>query len=125
MPTQFRKMVVANYNGAPVHLGDLGRVYDDVQNDKNASWYNGERAIVLAVMRQPGTNTVAVADAVKAALAEIAAVAAAVGERRRFATTAPRASGSSVQRREVLARAGARAGRDGDLPLPAESSPRR
>ncbi len=68
---QFRTMVVANRNGAPVHLGDLGKVYDDVQNNKNASWYNGDRAIVLAVMRQPGTNTVAVADRVKAALAEI------------------------------------------------------
>ncbi|MDB4908502.1 MAG: multidrug resistance protein [Gemmatimonadetes bacterium] len=69
---QFRRMVVANYNGAPIHLGDLGTVYDDVQNNKNASWYNGNRAIVLAVMRQPGTNTVAVATAVKAALAELA-----------------------------------------------------
>ncbi|HSU95322.1 MAG TPA: efflux RND transporter permease subunit, partial [Gemmatimonadaceae bacterium] len=69
---QFRKMVVAEYNNAPVHLGDLGRVYDDVQNDKQASWYNGQRAIVLAVTRQPGTNTVKVADAAKAALAEIA-----------------------------------------------------
>ena len=68
---QFRTMVVANRNGAPVHLGDLGKVYDDVQNNKNASWYNGDRAIVLAVMRQPGTNTVAVADRVKAALLEI------------------------------------------------------
>jgi HAE1 family hydrophobic/amphiphilic exporter-1 len=68
---QFRNMVVAEYNNAPVHLGDLGRVYDDVQNDKTASWYNGDRAIVLAVTRQPGTNTVEVADAAKAALAEI------------------------------------------------------
>jgi hydrophobic/amphiphilic exporter-1 (mainly G- bacteria), HAE1 family len=68
---QFRTMVVANRNGAPVHLSDLGKVKDDVQNNKNASWYNGERAIVLAVMRQPGTNTVAVADRVKAALEEI------------------------------------------------------
>jgi HAE1 family hydrophobic/amphiphilic exporter-1 len=68
---QFRQMVVANRNGAPIHLGDLGRVYDGVQNNKNASWYNGDRAIVLAVMRQPGTNTVAVAQRVKAALDEL------------------------------------------------------
>jgi len=68
---QFRSMVVAEYNNAPVLLGDLGRVYDDVQNDKTASWYNGDRAIVLAITRQPGTNTVEVADATKAALAEI------------------------------------------------------
>ena len=68
---QFRSMVVANRNGAPIHLGDVARVSDDVQNRRNASWYNGDRAIVLAVMRQPGTNTVAVADAVKAALKEL------------------------------------------------------
>ena len=68
---QFRTMVVANKNGAPIHLGDVGTVLDDMQNRRNASWYNGDRAIVLAVMRQPGTNTVAVADGVKAALKEL------------------------------------------------------
>jgi HAE1 family hydrophobic/amphiphilic exporter-1 len=68
---QFRNMVVANRNGAPIHLGDLGRVYDGIQNTRNASWYNGDRAMVLAVQRQPGTNTVTVANAVKAALAEL------------------------------------------------------
>ncbi|HEX5970379.1 MAG TPA: efflux RND transporter permease subunit, partial [Gemmatimonadaceae bacterium] len=68
---QFRNMVVANRNGAPIHLGDLGRVYDGIQNTRNASWYNGDRAMVLAVQRQPGTNTVTVANAVKAALEEL------------------------------------------------------
>ncbi|HET9683013.1 MAG TPA: efflux RND transporter permease subunit [Gemmatimonadaceae bacterium] len=68
---QFRNMVVANKNGAPIHLGDLGRVYDGIQNTRNAGWYNGQRAIVLAVMRQPGTNTVTVATAVKQALADL------------------------------------------------------
>ncbi|HEX6600305.1 MAG TPA: efflux RND transporter permease subunit [Gemmatimonadaceae bacterium] len=68
---QFRNMVVANRNGAPIHLGDLGRVYDGIQNTRNASWYNGDRAMVLAVQRQPGTNTVTVAKAVKAALEEL------------------------------------------------------
>jgi HAE1 family hydrophobic/amphiphilic exporter-1 len=67
----FRRLVVAYRNGAPVHLGDLGNVLDDVQDNKAASWYNGDRAILLAVQRQPGTNTVAVATAVKQALAEI------------------------------------------------------
>jgi HAE1 family hydrophobic/amphiphilic exporter-1 len=68
---EFRRMIVVNHNGAPVHLGDLGRVYDGVQNTRNISWYNGDPAIVLAVMRQPGTNTVDVATAVKAALEDI------------------------------------------------------
>lgn len=62
---QFRQMVVAYRNGAPVHLSELGQVLDDVQNNKTASWYDGARSVVLAVQRQPGTNTVAVAQGVK------------------------------------------------------------
>jgi len=65
---QFRQAVVAYRNGAPVRLGDLGQVVDGVQNNRTASWYDNERSIVLAVQRQPGTNTVAVADAVKGLL---------------------------------------------------------
>jgi HAE1 family hydrophobic/amphiphilic exporter-1 len=61
----FRQMVVAYRNGAPVHLGDLGRVLDDVQDNRSAGWYNTTRGMVLAIQKQPGTNTVAVADAVK------------------------------------------------------------
>ncbi|HEY4131212.1 MAG TPA: efflux RND transporter permease subunit [Gemmatimonadaceae bacterium] len=64
----FRSMSVTFRNGAAVQLGALGRVLDDIENNKNASWYNGSRAIVLAVQRQPGTNTVAVASAVNAEL---------------------------------------------------------
>jgi len=67
----FGRLIVAYRHGAPVHLGDLGSVLDDVQDNKAASWYNGERAILLAVQRQPGTNTVAVATAVKQALGQI------------------------------------------------------
>ena len=68
---EFRKMVVAYRNGAPVHLSELGQVLDDVENNKTASWYNGERSVVLAVQRQPGTNTVAVAQGVKNLLASL------------------------------------------------------
>jgi HAE1 family hydrophobic/amphiphilic exporter-1 len=67
----FSRMVVAYRNGAPVRLGDLGNVLDAVQNNKVASWYNGARAIVLAIQRQPGTNTVAVATAVKDLVAKM------------------------------------------------------
>ncbi|MEO7086244.1 MAG: efflux RND transporter permease subunit [Gemmatimonadaceae bacterium] len=71
--SQFSDIIIAYRNGAPVHLGDVGRVTDDVQNNKTASWYNGERSIVLAIQRQPGTNTVDVANHVKAALAKLQA----------------------------------------------------
>jgi hydrophobic/amphiphilic exporter-1 (mainly G- bacteria), HAE1 family len=65
----YRPLIVAYRNGSPVRLEELGRVIDSVENDKVASWYNdpsaGTRAIVLAVQRQPGTNTVEVADSIK------------------------------------------------------------
>jgi HAE1 family hydrophobic/amphiphilic exporter-1 len=65
---EFRALAVSYRNGVAVQLGALGRVLDDVENNRNASWYNGDRAIVLAVQRQPGTNTVAVAGDVRAEL---------------------------------------------------------
>ena len=69
--SEFGDVIVAYRNGAPVHLDEIGRVTDDVQNNKTASWYNGSRAIVLAIQRQPGTNTVDVANRVKAALTKL------------------------------------------------------
>jgi len=67
----FRPLIVAYRDGAPVRLQDIGAVVDGVQDSKVASWFNGERAIVLAIQRQPGTNTVAVATAVKKAMADM------------------------------------------------------
>ncbi|MEH2330921.1 efflux RND transporter permease subunit [Nostoc sp.] len=89
----YRSLNVAYQNGAPVQLAELGQVLDSVENDKIASWYfpvkkesrgageqgsrgagekspskvqnSGVRAIVLAIQRQPGTNTVQVVDAIK------------------------------------------------------------
>ena len=58
-------MIVAYRNGAPVRLNEIGRVFDSVQNDKIAAWHNGTRGIMLAVQRQPGTNTIEIVDAVK------------------------------------------------------------
>jgi HAE1 family hydrophobic/amphiphilic exporter-1 len=65
----YKPLIVAYRNGSPVRLGDIADVTDSVENDKVAAWFfNGvdqHRSIVLAVQRQPGTNTVAVTDAVK------------------------------------------------------------
>src|SRR5512143_1853246 len=58
----YRPLIVAYRNGSPVRLQELGHVVDSVENDKVASWYVDTRAIVLAVQRQPGTNTVEVVD---------------------------------------------------------------
>ncbi len=69
----FANIVVAYRDGAPVRLKDLGVVKDDVQNNKVASWYDGQRSIVLAIQRQPGTNTVEVANKVKDLVAQLRA----------------------------------------------------
>ncbi|PWK83509.1 efflux RND transporter permease subunit [Fulvimonas soli] len=64
----YNDVVVAYRNGATVRLGDVGHADDSVQNDQVASWYNGERAIVLAIQRQPGANTVETVDRIRAVL---------------------------------------------------------
>jgi HAE1 family hydrophobic/amphiphilic exporter-1 len=61
----YRPLIVAYRNGSPVRLGELGRVIDSVQDDKSASWYDNVRAITLTVQRQPGTNTVEIADSIR------------------------------------------------------------
>ncbi len=64
----YRPIIVAYRNGQPVRLRELGTVIDSVENDKTAAWYINQRSIILAIQRQPGTNTVQVADDVKALL---------------------------------------------------------
>jgi hydrophobic/amphiphilic exporter-1 (mainly G- bacteria), HAE1 family len=65
----YRPLIIAYHNGSPVRLGEIADVIDSVENDKVAAWYvtqtSQQRSIVLAIQRQPGTNTVEVADAVK------------------------------------------------------------
>ena len=65
----YRPLIVTYANGEPVRLAALGHVIDSVENDKTAAWYidhdHDQRSVVLAIRRQPGTNTVAVAQAVK------------------------------------------------------------
>jgi HAE1 family hydrophobic/amphiphilic exporter-1 len=60
----YRPLVVTYRNGSPVRLADVGRVLDSVENDKTAAWMGSRRAVILGIQRQPGTNTVAVTDAV-------------------------------------------------------------
>src|SRR6266511_757282 len=61
----FRPVIVTYRNGAPIRLSELGRVIDSVENDKLAAWFKDQRGIILAIYRQPGTNTIEVVDAVK------------------------------------------------------------
>ncbi|MBD2487550.1 efflux RND transporter permease subunit [Aulosira sp. FACHB-615] len=73
----YRSLIISYQGGAPVQLGEIAQVLDSVENDKVASWYftktaktkqksnTGVRAIVLAIQKQPGTNTVEVVEAIK------------------------------------------------------------
>jgi HAE1 family hydrophobic/amphiphilic exporter-1 len=63
---QYRPLIIAYRNGAPVRVEDVANVVDSVENDEVGSWYNNEPAITLAIQRQPDANTVEVVDAVKA-----------------------------------------------------------
>jgi multidrug efflux pump subunit AcrB len=63
--TAYSNQIIAYQNGAPVRIKDIGRAIDSVENNLVASWYNNRHAIVLAIQRQPGSNTIKVVDAIK------------------------------------------------------------
>ncbi|MDO8400238.1 MAG: efflux RND transporter permease subunit [Bradyrhizobium sp.] len=69
----YRHVVVAWRNGSPVRLDEVARVYDSVENERIASWFNGTRSIILAIYKQPDANTVAVVDGVLAKLPSLRA----------------------------------------------------
>ena len=66
----YQRLIVAYRDGAPVHLNQLGRIFDGVENDKAAAWVGRDltRGIVIGIQRQPGTNTIEVVDSIKALL---------------------------------------------------------
>src|SRR5271170_1064345 len=70
----YRPLIVAYRNGSPVRLEDIGQVLDSVQNNRVANWWNDTESVVLAIERQPGTNTVEVVDAVKKLLPQFRAI---------------------------------------------------
>jgi HAE1 family hydrophobic/amphiphilic exporter-1 len=67
----YRSLVVAYRNGSPIRLEEVAKVFDSVENDKSIAWYYNKaqgrsRGIILSIQKQPGTNTIAVVDAVRA-----------------------------------------------------------
>ena len=80
----FKPVIVAYRNGNPVRLSDIGDVIDSVQTDKVASWYNKTRAVLLAVQRQPNTNTIEIVDGVETAIAKLQSYIAGVCEPRHY-----------------------------------------
>jgi len=67
----YNQAIIAYKNGMPVRVQDVGTAVDSVANDKQATWVNQQRGIVLAVQKQPAANTIAVIDAIKAQLPEL------------------------------------------------------
>jgi hydrophobic/amphiphilic exporter-1 (mainly G- bacteria), HAE1 family len=61
----YQPIIIGMRNGAPLRLNQVANVIDSVQNDKSAGVYNGTPAVILAVLRQPGANTIRVVDSIK------------------------------------------------------------
>jgi len=69
--SDFNSLIIAYKDGMPVRFADIGRAEDGVENEKIRSWHNGERALILAIYRQPGSNTVEVVTQLRELLPEI------------------------------------------------------
>ena len=69
----YRPLIVAWRNGAPVRLQEVATVIDSVENDRRRNWFDGVPGVTLAIQRQPGSNTVAVVDAIRAMLPSLRA----------------------------------------------------
>ena len=69
----YRNIVVAYRNGAPVTLKDVARVVDGIENNNQAAWMNQTPAVILNIQRQPGANTISVVRSIKAILPQLQA----------------------------------------------------
>jgi hydrophobic/amphiphilic exporter-1 (mainly G- bacteria), HAE1 family len=70
----YQQLIVAYRNGAPVRLDQIGHVYDSIQDTKLANWINGVPGVILAIQRQPGTNTIEIVNAIKKLLPSFRAI---------------------------------------------------
>ena len=67
----YKKIVVAYRNGAPILLTDVAKVVDGIENNKQAAWMNETPAVILNIQRQPGANTISVVKAIKEILPQL------------------------------------------------------
>ncbi|WP_426440983.1 efflux RND transporter permease subunit [Bradyrhizobium genosp. P] len=65
-PDQYANLVIAYRNGSPVRIRDIGRAVSAGENDLIAGWYNNQRAIILAIQRQPGANVIETVQRIRA-----------------------------------------------------------
>jgi HAE1 family hydrophobic/amphiphilic exporter-1 len=64
----YQPIIIGMHGASPIRLNQVANVIDSVQNDKEAGTYNGTPAVILAVLRQPGANTIQVVDQIKTVL---------------------------------------------------------
>jgi hydrophobe/amphiphile efflux-1 (HAE1) family protein len=64
----YRQLVISYQNGSGIRLGDVAKVFDDVENNRLAAWMDGKRAVLMIIRRQPGANILETIDGIKAAL---------------------------------------------------------
>ncbi len=69
----YRRIIVTYKHGSPLRVDQLGRAINSVQNNKLAGWFGDQRAVILAVQRQPGTNTIAVVNGIRKLLPHLRA----------------------------------------------------
>ncbi|MTB65992.1 MdtB/MuxB family multidrug efflux RND transporter permease subunit [Providencia sp. wls1943] len=67
----YRKLIVAFQNGAPVRLGDIATIEQGAENAYLGAWANSQQAIVINVQRQPGANVISTTDTIRALLPEL------------------------------------------------------
>ena len=67
----YKKVVVAYRNGAPLYLSDVADVIEDAENTRLAAWMNDSQAIIMNIQRQPGANVIEVVDRIKALLPQL------------------------------------------------------
>ena len=72
-PEEYRKLVIAWKNGAPIRIGDIADVVDGAENARLAAWANKKPAVILNIQRQPGANVIETVDRIKALLPQLKA----------------------------------------------------
>jgi HAE1 family hydrophobic/amphiphilic exporter-1 len=72
-PDAYNDLIVAYRNGSPVRIRDIGKAIEGPENNRLAGWYNNQRAIILAVQRQPGANVIDTVDRINSLLPQLQA----------------------------------------------------
>ncbi len=112
-------VIVAYRNGGPLRIRDIGKAVTGPEDAKQAAWANGKRGVFLVVYKQPGANVIDTVDKIKSMLPRLVAAIPPRDQDRRHQRSHPDHS-RRRRGRSVHFAADHRAGRDGDLHLPAQ-----